>query len=131
MLSISDYMRTSPLTIGNDIRVEQALERMRANEVRHLPVLRAGQLVGILSDRDVNLVYSVPGGRKMKVEDVMTEKPYSVAPDTPLKEVVHEMAQKKYGAVIVQDLDSRVLGIFTATDALQILEEGLKSGRFP
>jgi acetoin utilization protein AcuB len=131
MISISDYMRVSPFTIGNDMRIEQALERMRANEVRHLPVLKAGALVGMVSDRDINLVYAVPGGKKMKVEEVMTEAPYRVSKDTPLSDVVHEMARKKYGAAVVVDKDDRVLGIFTAIDGLQILEEALKSGRVP
>jgi CBS domain-containing protein len=87
--------------------------------------------VGILSDRDINLVYSLPGGKKMKVEDVMTESPYSVGKDTPLSDVVREMAHKKYGAAVVMDGQDRVVGIFTATDGLSILEEALKSGRVP
>jgi acetoin utilization protein AcuB len=131
MIRIADYMRVSPVTIGGDIQVEDALERMHANGIRHLPVLKRGELIGILSDRDINLVYSIPGGKLMKVEEVMTERPYTVSPDTPLREAVREMAEKKYGAAVVVDDDNRVLGIFTAIDALQILEEVLESGRIP
>ncbi len=131
MLTIADYMIVSPFTIGDEMRVEQALERMRANNICHLPVLRGGQLVGIVSDRDINLVYSLPGGQKMKVEEVMAESPYAVPKDTPLHEVIHEMALKKYGATVIVDQREHVLGIFTATDSLQILEEVLKSGRVP
>jgi len=131
VLNISDYMRECPFTIGNDISVEQAFKRMRANDIRHLPVLRGGELVGIVSDRDLNLVYSLAGGKDLKVEEVMTEKPYAVAQGVSLKEVIQEMAKMKYGAVVILDRDEKVTGIFTATDALQILTEALNTGRVP
>ena len=52
MRLISEFMTREPMTIGADQRLDVALAMMRAMSVRHLPVLDAGRLVGLLTDRD-------------------------------------------------------------------------------
>ena len=53
---IRDYMTESPHSIGANQTLATAHEMMRAHQIRHLPVLRAGKLVGIVSQRDLYLV---------------------------------------------------------------------------
>src|SRR5262249_46691997 len=88
----------------------------------HLPVLERGEIVGVLSQRDLYFMESIPGAdiEKDKVSDAMTEDSYVVAPDTPLAEVAATMAERHVGSAVVVER-ARVIGIFTATDALRIL----------
>lgn len=125
MPQIHKYMTPMPHTIGEDISIKKALEMMRQHRIRHLPVLKGGELVGILTDRDLKLAASFKGSDEMKVEDVMTEAPYAVTPETELDRVVLTMAEYKYGCAVVEQANGKIVGIFTANDALRVLGEQL------
>jgi acetoin utilization protein AcuB len=126
--SVQKFMTYQPHTIGNDQTIEQAQKVMRDLRVRHLPVLKGGQLVGILTERDINLVLSFENSKagQMKVEEACSERPYTTSPSTPLDQVVDHMAEKKYGSAIVTD-NGKVVGIFTDVDAMRALAELLNS----
>jgi acetoin utilization protein AcuB len=63
---------------------------------------------------------------KALIAGAMTEKPYSVSPDTPLDEVAHTMASEKFGsAVVVQN--GHVVGVFTTVDACRALGDLLET----
>ncbi len=117
---IADIMQQFPHSIGQEIDLKKAEEQMKKFQIRHLPVLEGGKIVGILSDRDVKLAAKF--GEGLTVQDVMTADPYVVSPDTAVAEVFGKMAEHKYGAVLVAE-KSKVIGIFTAVDAFKILSE--------
>ena len=126
--TIQKYMTTTPHTIGSDQTIAKASSVMSEHRIRHLPVLRGGRLLGVLSDRDVKLIegFRDVDATTTKVEEAMTEQPYTVEPGTPLDEVVRTMAEKKLGsAVILQN--NKVVGIFTTVDACQALSELLQT----
>jgi acetoin utilization protein AcuB len=125
--TIREHMSPEPYTIGAEQTLERAVEVMRKHRVRHLPVLEARRLVGILSERDVALVSAMAGvdPSAVPVSEAMTPDPYATTPDAPLAKVVHEMARRKLGAAVVLD-DGAVLGIFTAVDALALLSTFLE-----
>lgn len=56
MPTVQKYMTVQPHTIGFDQSIAKAQETMSKYRIRHLPVLKGGKLVGILSDRDLNFV---------------------------------------------------------------------------
>jgi len=122
--TIQKYMTTAPHTIGIDQPLSVAHRLMREHHVRHLPVLRGGQIVGLLSDRDLNLIESLQGvdPNQVTVDEGMTEQPYIVPPTAPLDEVAQTMADNKYGSAIVVQHE-HVVGIFTAVDACRALAE--------
>lgn len=124
--TIREYMTPSPHTIGADQTLTAASELMRKHKIRHLPVLRGGAVVGILSQRDVALICGLPqvDPNEVPVEDAMSEQIYSVAPETPLDEVAATMAAHKYGAALVHDARGHVVGVFTTVDALHALADG-------
>ena len=125
-LTVAHFMTLVPQTIGADIEVARARRMMRDKQIRHLPVQRAGKLVGVISDRDVKVAESFTGPGKLMVEDIMTSDPYVVLPATSLEEVALQMAQHKWGSAVIQDEDGKILGIFTDTDALRALAEQLQ-----
>lgn len=128
--TISEIMSPGTFSIGDDQPMSEAAHRMRRHGVRHLPVLRGGRLVGIVSDRDLAMVESLPGvnPNEVAVGEAMTPEPYAVPPGASLPAVLREMAEHKYGtAVVVRD--DEVVGIVTTTDALRLCVDLLVGGK--
>lgn len=125
---VQKYMTYAPKTIGSEQTIAQAHEVMRKLHLRHLPVLKGGQLVGILTDRDINLVlgFKDVDATTLKIEEAYTPEPYFTTPDTPLNEVVMHMAEKKYGCALVID-NKKLVGIFTEIDAYRALSDLLET----
>lgn len=126
--SVSHVMTAQPWTIERDASLRAAHALMQAHQIRHLPVLEDGELVGVVSERDL-LVLEVSAGVDVdatRVDRAMTERPFIVTGDTALDEVVAIMSEHKYGSVIVMGRDG-VEGIFTAVDACRVLAELLQS----
>ena len=122
-MRVGQFMTKKPHCIARGEPLHEAHRLMRARHVRHLPVLEGERLVGIVSERDLYLLETLrsvdPG--KEPVAEAMTEHPFTVAPDTPLRFVLEEMRRKKYGSAVVME-NNEVVGIFTRTDALRALE---------
>lgn len=127
MPKIQKVMTAMPHTIGSDIPIKQAMEIMRNFHIRHLPVQSGGDLVGVISDRDIQLARSFQGTGELTVDDVMTPDPYVVQPEAELDEVVLNMAEHKYGCAIVRQSNGKVVGILTDNDGLRILGDTLRS----
>lgn len=119
-------MTTGPYLVAADEPLPRAHALMREHGIRHVPVVRGRELIGILSDRDLNLVQTLAHARPEEItaEDAMTSDPYTVAPNVPLNKVARVMADRKIGSAVVVDR-GQVLGVFTVTDALQALVEAL------
>jgi acetoin utilization protein AcuB len=119
--SIETYMSPLTVTIGAEQPMAEAAARMREHHIRHVPVLHGGHLVGILSDRDLAMVESLPGvdPQKVIVREAMTPDPYAVGRDARVAEVVAQMAEHKYGTTVIVEGD-RPVGIFTTVDALRL-----------
>lgn len=124
---IQKYMTSMPHSIRRDSPIGNAVSLMRENQIRHLPVLEGGKLLGVVTDRDVKLASSFEGADRLTAEDVMTPDPYTVSPDTPAADVAREMAARKYGCAIVRQDNGKVVGIFTAVDGMRVLGEILDS----
>ena len=131
MPKIEKYMTPMPHTINPGMPLKAALEMMREHRIRHLPVLFAGKLMGVLTDRDIKLASSFKQANVLTVDDVLTPDPYAVPPQTALDQVVLEMAEHKYGCAIVQQENGKVVGIFTTNDGMRVLGQVLQSGFKP
>lgn len=125
---IKSYMTTAPQTIGADQSMARAHEVMREHRLRHLPVLEASRLVGIVTDRDLHMVETLRDvdPAAVRVEEAMTQDVYAVTPDAPLDEVVQDMAVHKYGSAVVVD-NHHVVGIFTTVDACRAFADMLRA----
>jgi len=121
-LTIGDVMTASPHTIGKEQPLSRAYFLMRELNVRHLPVLHGGKLVGLLSERDLWLLetFRTINPDKTTVEEAMTVDLYTANSDTDLREVCQAMADHKYGCVVVTEKNS-VVGLFTTVDAARVL----------
>ncbi len=123
VVRVRDVMSAVPLTIAIDQTLADARSRMLALDVRHLPVLAEGRVVGMLSERDIGLA----AGLGMALENVsvgsaMSAGPFTVRPDEELQTVLRVMAERKLGSAVVVR-DDRLVGVFTSTDALRLLSQ--------
>jgi acetoin utilization protein AcuB len=121
---ISKYMTTTPHTVSAEQTLAFAAKRMSEHQIRHLPVLDGGKLLGLLSDRDVKLAQSFEDVdvSKEPVESLMSQEVYTVAPTAALDEVARHMAEHKIGSTVVMDGD-HVVGVFTTVDACRALAD--------
>ncbi|MBK6461283.1 MAG: CBS domain-containing protein [Myxococcales bacterium] len=117
-------MSTSPHTIGAEQTIAMAAKVMAEHRIRHLPVLHGGKVVGMLSQRDVNVIETLKDvdPNVVTVEDAMSGSPYVTDAETPLTVVAAEMAEHKYGSAIVMQAN-HVVGVFTTVDACRVLAE--------
>jgi CBS domain-containing protein len=105
---------------------------LRSSAIRHLPVVENGQIVGLLTDRDIQrcapsrlIPISEDGYNQVfagtTVSRVMTREPLSVGPDLPLSEAIVLMQQSRYGCLPVVE-NGAVVGILTRSDLVDALQ---------
>jgi acetoin utilization protein AcuB len=129
---VREFMTASPIHVSPRTRLPDAHLLMRESKVRHLVVLDAGHLVGVLSQRDIYLMETLQAAEPQEalVEEAMHPDPYAVSAETAIEEVARTMWRERHGSAIVIEGDE-VLGIFTTTDALRALAEILASNEIP
>ena len=128
--SVDKFMSRTPHTIGQQATLAAAHKMMADFNVRHLPVLEAGKLVGVLSERDLNFVETLKSvdPKVVMVSEAMSLDIFTVHPKDPVKRIAAEMADHKYGSAIVVD-GKQVVGVFTTVDGLRALSQLLGEKR--
>ena len=127
--SIRDLMTPAPISVSPSIPVDEARALMQQQRIRHLPVLENGQLVGIVSDRDIRLVLPSPATSlsvyeigylltRLTVGEIMTYFPVTIGADRLVAEAVKRMLAYKIGALPVVE-KGKLIGILTRTNLLQ------------
>jgi len=133
MPTIKNVMTPFPYSVDAEASVAEAMQFMRAHKIRHLPVMEAGELKGIVSDRDIKLIlgpdFAHPDASELKVRDAMVAEPYVVDIATRLDSVVRHMAERRLGSVLVTR-KGKLVGVFTYTDACAAFADLLAS-EFP
>jgi acetoin utilization protein AcuB len=120
--TVERFMTANPVAIASDRTLAEAHRVMRERQIRHLPVVDSGRLVGVVSQRDLYLLETLQGvdPDAERVGEAMTAEPFTVAPDAPLEDVASVMAERKYGSAVVLQ-GGEVVGLFTTVDALRAL----------
>ena len=121
---VRDIMRSPAVTVSVDTTLERAYRMMQERRIRHLPVLEDGQLVGVVTDRDLRLATSalapVPFSAGSRVAGVMSPRPQTADPSDPIEDAARIMRDQKIGCLPVLD-GSRLIGIVTGFDLLNAL----------
>lgn len=124
-LTVDEFTTPNPVTADEEMGVEEMDRLMREHDIRHLPITRGREVVGIVSQRDLAVLAGLDLGHKAQVRagDLMSPDPVAVRTSDPLDDVALRMSEQKIGSVIVLDDGGDLYGIFTATDALNALVE--------
>ena len=123
-MQVRDIMRSPALTITPDTRLEDAYRIMREKAFRHLPVVDAGRLLGVVTDRDLRLATSSlapsPFPPESRVSSVMSRNPLTADPADPVEDAARVMRERKIGCLPVVEREA-VIGIVTGLDLLDAL----------
>ena len=125
---VEEFTTPNPITAREESGMDELERLFQENGIRHLPIIKDQQVVGVVSERDLRLVAGLDLRERCMVRaaDIMSRNPVTVNHLDPLDEVAFKMSEKKIGSVIVNEDDS-FLGIFTLTDALNALIEITRS----
>ena len=122
-------MQRKVVTIPADDTLWVVKEIMELGETRHLPVVRKGVLVGVVSQRDLlhaslSNVMGIPGDDQkvflegVTISEVMSAPAVSIGPDASIHEAARAMAKRKIGCLPVVR-GTELVGIVTETDVLE------------
>jgi CBS domain-containing protein len=126
MPPINRYMTRQPWTMASTASLLDARKLMHVHEIRHLPIVDNGQLVGVLSERDILRLEPFVELRGTQVCEAMSEPPLTAHGDDAMDNVVRAMGERRLGCVVIVKRDGSVDGIFTASDACRALAEVLE-----
>ena len=113
---VGKRMSKSPATVTPEDYLANARAKMQEGNFRRLPVVKDGQLVGIVTDRDLRQHMGYL--ERTKVNAAMTEALITVTPQTTLEEAAQVMLKHKVGGLPVVE-DGKLVGIITTSDILQ------------
>jgi len=112
--------------------MQDAMKQMKEKDIRMLPVLKRGQLVGVVTDRDLKrasasdattldvheLLYLVS---KIKVRNIMTKNPITVPQNFTVEETAEVLLRHKISGAPVVDQNGQLVGTITQTDLFRVL----------
>jgi acetoin utilization protein AcuB len=119
--TIKAVMTPFPHSVGIDDSIETARAAMRAHAIRHLAVTEEGQLVGVISAREIELATGA-----QLVRDLQLALANVVELTEPLDRVLFAMAKSHLGSALVVKR-GKLVGIFTSSDACRIFGECLRN----
>ena len=124
-IPLREVISASVVTIRPQDCLRTAKQLMARNDIRHLVVKEAGEVFGVVSERDLAMALVANkdvAETKLRISDYGLSIPYVVNVNESLSKVLAKMADNKYGSVVVEE-DGKLKGIFTAVDALRILAQ--------
>ena len=120
MTRVADIMTRIVETVGPSATVQEAAERMKADNVGSLPVCQDSRVIGMITDRDITVRVTAEGrdARATLVRDAMTENPVTLRPQQDVAEAEQMMHDRQVRRLPVVEADGRLVGyVTTATIA--------------
>ena len=138
---IKDWMATTILTVDANTSVMRATRTMKENNIRRLPVMSHGKLIGVITDRDlkeaapsttsdidIHEMYYLLS--EMKVKDVMTDKCIALKQNDTLEKAALVMLKERISGIMILDDEDKLVGLLSETDILRgfIQATGIQDG---
>ena len=137
-MRVRDFMKKEIITVDIHTPIMAALEIMKHNKIKRLPVIKNGKFAGLvtramirdaspseatsLSVYELNYLIS-----KMTVGDIMVKKPITISPDLPVEEAIWLGKEHGIGAFPVFE-EGELVGIITASDISGVVSSALGLG---
>lgn len=130
---ISHIMTKSVVTANENDNLRKVVETLKKHTIRHIPILRGKDVIGIISRTDINrltfgaLFEGQEGADEaildmLTITQVMTSKPKTVASDTIIRDLAEIFVKEEFHALPVVD-NGELKGIVTTTDVLKYFLE--------
>ena len=118
-MKINDLMIPDPITITEKASISDAIELMKINSIRHLPVVSPKKILKgflTLADLKQGLIPSMVGD--LTLTDLMIKKPITVEPDNDIEIAAQLIYKHKIGGIPVVK-KNKLVGIITESDILR------------
>lgn len=137
-MKVGERMKTEVILVSPSDSVRTAWALLREHQIRHLPVVKDGRLVGIITDRDIRLVFPsavtvsqraqdpIDALEKVPVEEIMAKQVVTVTSEALIADAARLLLERRIGGLPVVK-GEHLVGIITKDDILvafvEIIEE--------
>jgi len=129
---VKNWMSKNVVTIDMDASMQTATMLMKMHSIRMLPVVEHGNLVGVITDRDLKKASASDATSleihellflltRIKVKEIMTKAPITVTPDWTIEETAELLLKHKISGVPVMGGKKAISGVITQTDVFRVL----------
>jgi len=129
---VSDWMTRDVITIAPETSLKEAHEIMNSKNIRRLPVVVRGKVVGIVSLGDIRGAEPSKASSlsvwemndllaNLKVSEIMTRNPGTIQQTESIGEAAKMMLEKKFSSMPVVDKESQLVGIITESDIFRLV----------
>ena len=129
---VKERMASEPIAVDENTSIMKATQIMKENNIRRIPVVRDGRLIGIISDRDIKeaapskatsldvheLYYLLS---EIKIKDIMTPDPITLRENDSVEKAAVIMLENRISGMPIVDDDNHVIGIITETDVFKVM----------
>ena len=129
---VSDWMSVTPFTVEHNTSIMDTYKTMKTHNVRRLPVMKNGQLIGIVTLGDIREARPSNASAlsvwennyllaKLLVREVMTFNPITISPTDSMQSAAQLMLEKKIGGLPVVSDEGHLVGILTESDIFRMV----------
>jgi acetoin utilization protein AcuB len=129
---VKGWMTSDVMTIDEDTSMMKASQIMKENNIRRLPVMHKGKLVGMITDRDIKeaspskattldvheLYYLLS---ELKVKDIMSKNVFTIGPEETVEKAAVKMLEHRISGLPVVNDKGKVVGVITQGDIFKVL----------
>jgi CBS domain-containing protein len=117
-MKVKNVMHSGASFVESNTPLAEVAKRMRDNDVGALPVKSNGQLVGIVTDRDITCRALADGGdiSKLTAKDIMTKNVFCCSQDDDIQQAIKVMESKRVRRLPVTDSDKAMIGMLSLGD---------------
>ena len=129
---VKGWMTSDVMTIDEETSMMKASQIMKENNIRRLPVMHKGKLVGMVTDRDIKeaspskattldvheLYYLLS---ELKVKDIMSKNVFTIGPEETVEKAAVKMLEHRISGLPVVNDKGRVVGVITQGDIFKVL----------
>ncbi len=116
---VKDYMTHNPVILSPEEDINVAFNVLTNNKVRQAPVLEDGELVGIVTDRDLRIAIEQHlTDPIINIRSVITSNPIVIYEDSNLIEAAHLISKHRFNALPVLSRKGKLIGILTKIDLI-------------
>ncbi|MBW2430677.1 MAG: CBS domain-containing protein [Deltaproteobacteria bacterium] len=129
---VKNWMSKNIITVDENDSMQDATKLLKEHDIRMLPVMKKGNLVGIITDRDLKkasasdattlevheLLYLLT---KIRIKDIMTKEVITVPPDFTVEETAQVLLKNRISGAPVVDTNRQLVGAITQTDIFRVL----------
>jgi len=129
---VKNWMSKNVISVDINDSMSDAIKLLKENDIKMMPVLKKGKLVGVVTDRDLKrasasdattldvheLLFLVS---KIKIKDIMTKDPIMIPDDFTVEETAEILLKNKISGAPVIDNEGQVVGTISQTDLFKVL----------